>query len=671
MKNLKSRIIVYSFLSFLLLTGFFSLVVLAADSRDAIAVRIMPNTEHYSATRWYKERGFKGSPQSLTVDGYEAVRDGRTVYISVANINSDSNTLYTNIYLISYNQEAAAETTDIFGSILSHWKFNTNLSGAGTCSVTVDTACAIDSDCPVNEICSSEKAKVIRDTKRLADLAELKISLNTYKESQGKYPTIKSGSYLPNITLSTWPSWQKILAQELGGSDLPIDPINKLGNCGDDSYNPITCWSEQTKTFADRNPGDSVLDLPADSFNYVYTGTKSGKSYDLCAVMETSFDMLTTGSCAGSNAVRVEITETNHAPVFTSINLPSGISGQAYVGFLEAEDPDGDDITWSLTNEAGGTWQLQDITSLPNQKRVISNLVTISGVNTFTVRISDDDGGVTTQSFTVVVSNSAPVVNIVSPSTNDNYIAGQDSANLSGTVASVVAITQVNWTNNRGGGGTASGGKNWSAGSIALQPGENVVTVTATDSLGNTGIDTITINFNNADYFLRGFAWSPNIGWISFSSDNCDTDNNNFIDTGMCGGDNSSTPVVEYNVVISRSTGEFSGQAWCANVGWISFDRSDTGNPPQAPFSTGSGNIAEVDLNSTLRNINGWAKIMSFGDQGWIKLRDSGFVSAINSNSELTGYGWNGNDDGTGIGWISFNCADFSICNSLNYRVYF
>ena len=93
---------------------------------DAIAVRVIPNPNHLSAQKWYKSQGFSGSPQSLIVDGYQAVRDGRTVYVSATNVVG--NNIYTNIYLISYDQEADHQTVDIFGKILSNWKFNTNIN---------------------------------------------------------------------------------------------------------------------------------------------------------------------------------------------------------------------------------------------------------------------------------------------------------------------------------------------------------------------------------------------------------------------------------------------------------------------------------------------------------------------------------------------------------------
>jgi len=58
----------------------------SVDSADAIGVRIIPNPNHYSISRWYENQGFTGSPQSLIVDGYEAIRDGRTVYVNAANL---------------------------------------------------------------------------------------------------------------------------------------------------------------------------------------------------------------------------------------------------------------------------------------------------------------------------------------------------------------------------------------------------------------------------------------------------------------------------------------------------------------------------------------------------------------------------------------------------------
>ena len=57
-------------------------------------------------------------------------------------------------------------------------------------------------------------------------------------------------------------------------------------------------------------------------------------------------------------------------------------------------------------------------------------------------------------------------------------------------------MTQVTWANDRGGSGTATGTTSWSAASVALLSGANVLTVTARDAAGNTSTDTLTVTYN-------------------------------------------------------------------------------------------------------------------------------------------------------------------------------
>jgi len=131
MSRLLTKIVIFSYFKYalILLLGLFLLISfgqgLNAQSSDAVAIRVLSNPDHFSAGRWYKEQGFTGSPQSVTVDGYSGIRDGRTVYVNAANLTGTE--LYTNIYIISYNQDAERETTDIFSHIIANWKFNTNL----------------------------------------------------------------------------------------------------------------------------------------------------------------------------------------------------------------------------------------------------------------------------------------------------------------------------------------------------------------------------------------------------------------------------------------------------------------------------------------------------------------------------------------------------------------
>ena len=68
---------------------------------------------------------------------------------------------------------------------------------------------------------------------------------------------------------------------------------------------------------------------------------------------------------------------------------------------------------------------------------------------------------------------------------------------MGGTAGDNVGVTQVTWANNRGGSGPASGTTAWTASGIALQPGTNVVTVTARDAANNVATATLTVGYDH------------------------------------------------------------------------------------------------------------------------------------------------------------------------------
>jgi len=321
----------------------------AATSSDAIAVRVLPNNKHYSATRWYKEQNFKGSPQSIFVDGYEAVRDGRTVYVAATNIVdtdnnnvlSKSDVLYTNIYIISYSQEAENSTLDILGQLLTHWKFNINLTKPGNCKQETQTVCSNSGECATNDYCQGSKAVIIRDVKRLADLSDLNTILANYKNSHnGLCPKLLSGTYLPGKSISTWPSWQANLSAELGAA-LPIDPINKLGQCSEDpienkKYNQTTCWNETEKKFS--VVSYPVFNLPKSSFAYLYLTEEDGKNCSFFMPTESGLVCNSVGACTINN----NISEASNFSVATSTITLKGYCGDGFTQLDLSEQCDDD-----------------------------------------------------------------------------------------------------------------------------------------------------------------------------------------------------------------------------------------------------------------------------------------------------------------------------------------
>ncbi|MFO0793486.1 MAG: hypothetical protein U0586_05420 [Candidatus Brocadiaceae bacterium] len=60
----------------------------------------------------------------------------------------------------------------------------------------------------------------------------------------------------------------------------------------------------------------------------------------------------------------------------------------------------------------------------------------------------------------------------------------------------------MTWSSDKGGSGTASGGTGWTISDISLTDGDTIITVTATDGAGNTGMDTITVSYSEI-YPLR------------------------------------------------------------------------------------------------------------------------------------------------------------------------
>ena len=126
-----------------------------------------------------------------------------------------------------------------------------------------------------------------------------------------------------------------------------------------------------------------------------------------------------------------------------------------------------------------------------------------------------------------------------------------------------------------------------------------------------------------------GFAWSENIGWISF---NCN--------------DSNSCAQVEYGVSVDSGTGLFSGFAWSENIGWISFNTSDLAG---CPFGT-----CEARLTGSVypKTVTGWAKVISTGS--WISMSSTTapvYGVSMAGDGSFSGYSW----DSDTIGWISWS----------------
>jgi len=123
---------------------------------------------------------------------------------------------------------------------------------------------------------------------------------------------------------------------------------------------------------------------------------------------------------------------------------------------------------------------------------------TASATVSFTANGDTISGIVTATGTGSAVDTIAPSIAISSPTSASAFVATGPSLVVGGTASDNVGVTQVTWTNNRGGSGTAAGTTSWSAGAIALQTGTNIITVTARDAAGNSRPATLTVTLSDS-----------------------------------------------------------------------------------------------------------------------------------------------------------------------------
>jgi chitodextrinase len=92
-----------------------------------------------------------------------------------------------------------------------------------------------------------------------------------------------------------------------------------------------------------------------------------------------------------------------------------------------------------------------------------------------------------------------PTITITIPTNASTYSTTNSTVALGGTATGDVLVTNIIWSNSQGESGTAQGTTNWTISDISLQPGSNIITVTAQDSDGNTSTDTITVTYSIPD----------------------------------------------------------------------------------------------------------------------------------------------------------------------------
>ena len=129
-----------------------------------------------------------------------------------------------------------------------------------------------------------------------------------------------------------------------------------------------------------------------------------------------------------------------------------------------------------------------------------------------------------------------------------------------------------------------------------------------------------------APFTLSGYAWSENVGWISFNCIDGSTTGNN-----VCASSN-------YSVRINGNM-TLSGYAWSEHVGWVEF--GNIGCPSGNKDIDGTCGARVIPDGAASWQITGWARALAYSDP------EAG--------------GWDG--------WISLNCENNNECGNSNYAL--
>jgi hypothetical protein len=145
--------------------------------------------------------------------------------------------------------------------------------------------------------------------------------------------------------------------------------------------------------------------------------------------------------------------------------------------------------------------------SLPSTPILTRSFVTLSQVQSIAfgdtvsesgyVYLSSLDGGVV---ILRELDIQAPNVYITDPVFGTTWTTTTSTTELGGGSDDNVGVTAITWANNRGGTGQVSPPlDNWYIPSIALYPGTNILTVTAYDTAGNSGTDSLAVIYQTAN----------------------------------------------------------------------------------------------------------------------------------------------------------------------------
>ena len=89
-----------------------------------------------------------------------------------------------------------------------------------------------------------------------------------------------------------------------------------------------------------------------------------------------------------------------------------------------------------------------------------------------------------------------PTVQITSPTVNDGVATADPTVTVGGVAFDDQQLAGLSWSSDRGGGASFGPAATWTVAGVPLLPGDNVITLSATDAGGNVATDTLAVTYN-------------------------------------------------------------------------------------------------------------------------------------------------------------------------------
>ena len=264
------------------------------------------------------------------------------------------------------------------------------------------------------------------------------------------------------------------------------------------NYWSTTAWFDYDNTsgaYEDKSSTETVTGSSDSAVSITISGLSPATTYYYRIAAESD-----TGTSYGDELSFMTLSDTTAPTGFISID-----NGAVYATSTEVT------LTLSATDDVGVTgYYISENSTTPSTSNPgwtsISTTVDYSasfsytlsngdGNKTIYVWYKDDSGNVSSPaSDSIILDTTPPIVTITSPTSNDTYTTTNSKINIGGTATDGTSgINKIIWSNNFGITVIANGTTGWSILEISLLIGEN--TITATDNVGNTGTDVITVNF--------------------------------------------------------------------------------------------------------------------------------------------------------------------------------